>query len=80
MKIEEEKPENLKTQLNKTKRIMQIVTLTVVVVTIFLIYGWITNSESVSGSYSMIIIALVFVIIMLDKKYKKIKAELELRK
>lgn len=79
MKVEDQKPETLKVQLNKTKRIMQVFTLTIIVMLVFLMYWWLTENESLDSNYPIIIIALSLVVIALDKKYKKIKVELESR-
>ena len=79
MELKDETTEALKTKLQKTKRITQILTGITIITLAFFIYGWIMKDEGIDSSFSLITIALVLFVIVLDKKYKKIKAELESR-
>ena len=79
MELKNENTDALKTKLHRTKRTMQVLTWIALITLAFFIYGWITNDVDIDSSLSLIVIALSFIIIMLDKKYKKIKAELDSR-
>ena len=79
MELKEENTEVLKAKLHKTKRTMQILTWGVIIALAFFIYGLIQKGEGFNSSFSLITITLSFFVIILDKKHKKIKAELESR-
>ena len=79
MELKEENTEVLKAKLHKTKRTMQILTWGVIIALAFFIYGFIQKDEGFNSSFSLISITLSFFVIILDKKHKKIKAELESR-
>jgi len=79
MELKNENTDALKTKLHRTKRIMQALTWTAIITLGFFIYGWISKDVGIDSSLSLIVIALSFIVIMLDKKYKKIKTELDSR-
>lgn len=70
----------LKIKLHRTKRVMQVLTWLGIVSVGFLFYGWIMNTDGIDSSFAMLPIALAPVILILDKKYKRLNAELEARK
>jgi len=80
IELKDENINALKTKLHKTKRIMQVLTLIIIIAFVFFVYEWIIKKAGIDSSFSLIIIALGFFIIVLDKKCKKIKTELESRK
>ena len=80
MEVENQNSETLKKQLNKTKRTMQFLTVGIIIMTIAVIFLEFTKEENKDlGMYATIILPVSLIIIMLDKKYKKIKAELDNR-
>lgn len=80
MEVENQNSETLKKQLNKTKRTMQFLTVGIIIMTIAVIFLEFTKEENNDiGTYATIILPVSLIIIMLDKKYKKIKAELDNR-
>ena len=80
MEVENQNSETLKKQLNKTKRTMQFLTVGIIIMTITVIFLEFTKEENNEiGTYATIILPVSLIIIMLDKKYKKIKAELDNR-
>ncbi|MDO6852100.1 hypothetical protein Q4599_00805 [Cellulophaga lytica] len=81
MEIENQNSETLKNQLKKTKLTMQILTICLIIMFVAVIFVEFTkDGDSKIGMYAAIIFPASFLVIMLDKKYKKIKAELESRK
>ena len=69
--------ETLKSKLNRTKRIMQFITLCMLILFIYLVYSWFSKNLDLDSGFSLIVIALSLIVVFLDKKYKKIKAELK---
>ena len=79
MALKDENIKVLKTKHRKTKRFIQVLTWGVLITSGILLYGWIIKDERIDSSFSLITIALALCVIILDKKHKKIKAELESR-
>ncbi|MFD2587805.1 hypothetical protein ACFSQJ_12740 [Croceitalea marina] len=75
-----QKKETLTVKLNTTKRIMQIATFAIIVVFLIFIYQMVSQNESLDRTWFPILVGpLSIIVILLDKKYKKIKAELDSR-
>lgn len=80
MEVENQNSETLRKQLNKTKRTMQFLTISIIIMAIAVVFVEFTKEENKDfGMYATIILPVSLIIIMLDKKYKKIKAELDNR-
>lgn len=58
---------------------MPILTWFAIITVAFFIYEWLKNDKGLGSSLSLLTTALFFFVLALDKKYKKIKAELESR-
>jgi uncharacterized membrane protein (DUF485 family) len=71
--------EALKSKLNRTKLIMQIATLCIFIMFIYLVYSWFSEELDLESDFSLAIVGLSLIVIFSDKKYKKIKAELKER-
>ncbi|WP_339845277.1 hypothetical protein [uncultured Dokdonia sp.] len=79
MKLKNEPTEVLQTKLNSTKKIMQVLSTLTIIAAVFFVYNWIMNDDGIDSSFSLITIAMVLGIIIFDRKYKNIKAELQTR-
>lgn len=79
MELKEENSEVLKTKLFKTKRIMQGLTWCGIISLGFWLYEWIIKDNGIDSLLSMIALGFGCAVIFLDKKYKKLKVELESR-
>ena len=78
--FENQNTETLNKELKKTKRVMQILTVCLVVMLLGFGLVGISNGENKDFvTYAAIMFPTAFGVMMLDKKYKKIKTELELR-
>lgn len=72
--------EALKDNCSKTKRIMQVLTGLILVLTVVLLFGWISKTKGLdSNFYITMIMPLSLIVILLDRKIKKIKEELTTR-
>jgi len=81
MEIKNQNSETLKNQLKKTKLTMQILTVCLIIMLLgVILVEFNKDGDSKIGMYAAIIIPVSFFVITLDKKYKKIKVELESRK
>lgn len=78
MELKEKNTEVLKSDFKKGKRLIQILTILLFTVFGFFIYSLFTSNED-RDLYSLIIFSLVFIVILYDKKIKKIKTELDSR-
>ena len=80
MEMKGQNTETLTVRLNTTKRIMQIATFAIIVVFLIFIYQIVSQNEGLVRTWFPILIGpLSIIVILLDKKYKKIKAELDSR-
>jgi len=75
MELKEKNTEDLKSKFSKGKRLIQILTIILVIVFGFYVYALFTSNEY-RDSYSLIIISLMLIVVFYDKKIKKVKAEL----
>jgi len=78
MKYKDENTAALKTQLQRTKRTTQLVTWGVIISTVYVVYKWFMQDEY-DLTLSSLTILLVFLVLLLNKKLKNIKAELASR-
>ena len=78
MELNEKNTEDLKSKFSKGKRLIQILTIILVIVFGFYVYALFTSNEY-RDSYSLIIISLMLIVVFYDKKIKKVKAELDSR-
>ena len=78
MELKEKNTEVLKSEFNKGKRLIQVLTAVLLILFGFFMYSLFTSKEH-NTSYSLIIMALGMIVIFYDKKVKKIKAELDSR-
>ena len=78
MELKEKNTEDLKSKFSKGKRLIQILTIILVIVFGFYVYALFTSNEY-RDSYSLIIISLMLIVVFYDKKIKKVKAELDSR-
>ena len=79
MELKNVPTEALQTKLNSTKRIMQVLTIITIISVVFFVYNWIMNDDGIDSSLTLITSAMALGILILDKKYKNIKAELQAR-
>ena len=79
MELKDESSEALQAKLNKTKKILQVLTWCAIITVGFLLYGWLMKDDGIDSSLSMLPIGFASFVLIFDNKYKKIKAELESR-
>lgn len=79
MELKDKSSEVLQAKLNKTKKILQVLTWCAIITVGFLLYGWLMKEDGINSSFSMLPIAFASLVLILDLKYKKIKAELDSR-
>ena len=79
MELKNEPTEALQTKLNSTKKIMQVLSSITIIAAVFFVYNWIMNDDGIDSSFTLIISAMALGILIFDRKYKNIKAELQTR-
>ena len=79
MELKNEPTEALQTKLNSTKKIMQVLSTLTIIAAVFFVYNWIMNDDGIDSSFTLIISTMALGILIFDRKYKNIKAELQAR-